>query len=185
MVTGVIPSPPRFLPSIFIAHRVQQSHCSSIVHRMLLTHALALSASQFVHKKKSQRICTSMHSAGLELTKLTYTRLEDNLIRHRGDWLMHITDFGVSPHPVHLFCSMSTLALFIVSVHRLIHITLLTLIQASSKGTRQPISFNEDTHPVSNTRDRSMCHVQLAEMSFDEIVDLTAEVYFELFVIIL
>ena len=85
MVTGVIPSPPRFLPSIFIAHRVQQSHCSSIFHRMLLTHALALSASQFVHKKKSQRIYTSMHSAGLELTKLAYTRLEDNLIRHRGD----------------------------------------------------------------------------------------------------
>ena len=26
-----------------------------------------------------------MHSARLELTKLTYTRLEDNLIRHRGD----------------------------------------------------------------------------------------------------
>ena len=26
-----------------------------------------------------------MHSAGLELTKLTYTRLEDNLVRHRGD----------------------------------------------------------------------------------------------------
>ena len=53
--------------------------------RVLLTHALALSASQFVHKKKSQRIYTSMHSAGLELTTLTYTRLEDNLIRHRGD----------------------------------------------------------------------------------------------------
>ena len=85
VVTGVIPSPPRFLPSIFIAHRVQQSHCSSIVHRMLLTRALALSASQFVHKKKSKRIYTSMHSAGLELTKLTYTRLQDNLICHRGD----------------------------------------------------------------------------------------------------
>ena len=29
-----------------------------------------------------------MHSAGLELTKLIYTRLEDNnLIRHRGDRL--------------------------------------------------------------------------------------------------
>ena len=28
-----------------------------------------------------------MHSGGLELTKLTYTRLEDNLIRHRGDQL--------------------------------------------------------------------------------------------------
>ena len=26
-----------------------------------------------------------MHSGGFELTKLTYTRLEDNLIRHRGD----------------------------------------------------------------------------------------------------
>ena len=86
MVTGVDPSPPRFLPSIFIAHRVQQSHCSSIFHRvLLLTHALALSASQFVYKTKSPRIYTSMHSAGLELTKLIYTRLEGNLIRHRGD----------------------------------------------------------------------------------------------------
>ena len=26
-----------------------------------------------------------MHSVGLKLKKLTYTRLEDNLIRHRGD----------------------------------------------------------------------------------------------------
>ena len=84
MVAGVIPFPPRFLPSTFIAHRVQQSHRASIFHRMLLTHALALSASRFVHKKKSQRLYTSMHSAGLELTKMTYTRLEDNLIRHRG-----------------------------------------------------------------------------------------------------
>ena len=77
--------------NFYRAHRVQQSHCSSIAHRMLLTHALALSASQFVHKKKSPRIYTSMHSAGLELTKLTYTRLEDNLIRHRGDRLQLIT----------------------------------------------------------------------------------------------
>ena len=76
VVTGVVPFPPRFLPSVFIAHRVQQSHCSSMFHRVLLTHALALSASQLVHKKKSQRIYTSIHSAGLELTKLTYTRLE-------------------------------------------------------------------------------------------------------------
>ena len=75
----------RFLASIFIAHGVQQSHCSSMFHRVLLILALALSASQFVHKKKSQRIYTSKHSAGLEATKLTYTRLEDNLIRHRGD----------------------------------------------------------------------------------------------------
>ena len=85
VVTGVVPSPPRFLLSNLIAHRVQQSHCSSIFHRVLLTHALALSASQLVHKKKSTRIYTSMHSGGFELTKLTCTRLEDNLIRHRGD----------------------------------------------------------------------------------------------------
>ena len=73
-----------FLRSIFIPHRVaiQQSHCSSIFHRVLLTHALAFSASQLVPKKKSPRI---MHSGGFELTQLTYTRLEDNLIRHRGD----------------------------------------------------------------------------------------------------
>ena len=62
VVTGVVPSPPLFLPSTFIAHRIQQSHCSSIFNRVLLTHALALSASQFVHKKTSQlkfiRVCT-------------------------------------------------------------------------------------------------------------------------------
>ena len=85
VITGVVPSPPRSLPSIFIAHKVQQSLCSSIFHRVLLTHALVLSATQFVHKKKSNRIYTSMHSAGLELTKLAYTRLEFNLIRHWGD----------------------------------------------------------------------------------------------------
>ena len=46
VVTGVVPFPSRFLISIFIAHRVQQSHCSSVFHRVLLSHALALSASQ-------------------------------------------------------------------------------------------------------------------------------------------
>ena len=85
VVTVVVPSSPRFLPSIFIAHRVQESHCSSIFHRLLLTHALALSASQLMHKKKSQRRHTSMHSTGLELAKLTYTRLGNDLVRHRGD----------------------------------------------------------------------------------------------------
>ena len=53
VVTGAIPSPPgsclQFLSRIY---RVQRSHCSSIFHRASLTHALARSASQFVHKKK-------------------------------------------------------------------------------------------------------------------------------------
>ena len=109
VVAGFIPSPPRFLPSTFIAHRAQQSHCSSIVHRVLLTHALALSASQFVHKKKSRRIYTSMHSAGLELTKLTCTRLEDNLIRHRGDMYIArgLVGFGLLCWRVHTGCSLA------------------------------------------------------------------------------
>ena len=84
VVTGVDPSPPRFLPSLFYrAHRVQQSHCARrfLIEWVLLTHALALSASQFVHKKKPLRIYTSMHSGGLELMKVTYTRLDDNLIQ--------------------------------------------------------------------------------------------------------
>ena len=31
VVTGVVPSLPRYVPSIFIPHRVQHSHCSSIL----------------------------------------------------------------------------------------------------------------------------------------------------------
>ena len=85
MVTGVVPSSPRFLPSIFVAHRFQQSRCSSIFHGVLISHALALSVSQLAHKKKSLRIYTSMHSGRFELTKLAYARLDNNLTRHRGD----------------------------------------------------------------------------------------------------
>ena len=91
MVTGAVPFPLRFSLSIFIAHRVQQSHCSSICHRQLPTNALELSAGQFVHRKKSPRFYTSMHSGGLEIMKLTYTRLEDNLISHRGNRLICTT----------------------------------------------------------------------------------------------
>ena len=41
-----------------------------------------------------------MHSAGLELTKPTYTRLEDNLIRHRGDRLILTPDRRQHPQLV-------------------------------------------------------------------------------------
>ena len=51
---------------------------------LLITHALAFSASQFVHKKKSPTNLSEYALGGLELTNLTYTRLEDNLICHRG-----------------------------------------------------------------------------------------------------
>ena len=55
VVTGVVPFPPRFSPSIFAAHRIQQSHCWSIFLWVWLTHALALSASQFVTQEKVPR----------------------------------------------------------------------------------------------------------------------------------
>ena len=47
--------------------------------------ALVLSASLFLHKQISLRIITRVACirGGLELTKLTSTRLEDNLRRHR------------------------------------------------------------------------------------------------------
>ena len=60
VVTGIVPSSPRFLPSIFIAHRVQQSHCSSIFHRVLLTHARLLSASHIVYKKRHYSASTAL-----------------------------------------------------------------------------------------------------------------------------
>ena len=63
---------------MFIAHRVQQSYGSSFYHRVSLTHSRSRPfRKSIVHKKKSLRMYTSMRSAGLELTKLTYTRLED------------------------------------------------------------------------------------------------------------
>ena len=82
----------------FLSHI--QSHCSSMFHRVLLSRALALPASQIVHKKKSPRIYTSVHSGGFELTKLTYTRLEDSLIRHRGDRYRSATPVGTTASSV-------------------------------------------------------------------------------------
>ena len=56
--------PPVLAFKFYRAHRVQQSNCTSISHLVLLTHAVALSASQFMHKKKSQRICTGYALGG-------------------------------------------------------------------------------------------------------------------------
>ena len=72
-----------------------------------------------------------MHSAGLELTKLTYTRLEDNLIRHRGDrsisslacWCCIILFFARVPIVVAVF--------YFIFWHGLLIDTLLSLQRAS------------------------------------------------------
>ena len=87
MVSGVVPSPActclQFLSRIGFSIPTARRFSSN--NRMLLTHAFALSARQFVHEKNSLRIYTSMPAGGLELTKLTYGRHEDNLRHHRGD----------------------------------------------------------------------------------------------------
>ena len=87
VVTGVVPFPPgsclQILSRLGFSNPTARRFSSSVAH------ALAFSASQFERKKKSPRTYTStcMHLRGFELTKLTHTRLEDNLIRHRGDRL--------------------------------------------------------------------------------------------------
>ena len=61
VLSGFVLSPPRCVSSVCMAQRVQCSHGSFDFDRILPIHALAVSASEFVHKKKSQRINTCMH----------------------------------------------------------------------------------------------------------------------------
>ena len=86
MVSGVFPSPPGYVPSVFIARKVQHSQRLVDFHRMLVTHAFALSASHFVHKKM---VPTNLYEYALGGTRTyeidLYCRHEDNLLGHRGD----------------------------------------------------------------------------------------------------
>ena len=78
VVTGVVRSSPRFLPSIF--HRacgVQQSQlCSSIFHRVLLTHALALSASKPICAQ--EKVSTDLYDTRVVCTRDVSNRLTIN-----------------------------------------------------------------------------------------------------------
>ena len=66
---------------------------------------------------------------------------------------------------------------YIVSAHRLLSITLLTLIATLLlEGESPTYILNQDTQPVIYAR--SEYHTQLAKMSFDKIFDLAAGVYF-------
>ena len=62
------PSPPgtcrQYLPSTFLEHRIQQSPCSSIFHRVLLTYDLALSISQRVRKYYRPYVCMRVCTRG-------------------------------------------------------------------------------------------------------------------------
>ena len=74
------------------------------------------------------------------------------------------------------FCFLSKTG-FIVSVHSLITITLLTVVQVNFKGGRRPISSMR-THTI--IRAIGVSNTQLAKVSFDEIFDLIEEVYFNI-----
>ena len=90
VVTGVVPSP----PPVF-AFKYYRAEGSAIPLLVDFSSSVAYSRSRAFRKsicaqeKVSTNIYTSMHLVGLELAKLTCTRLEDNLIRHRGDRFMY------------------------------------------------------------------------------------------------
>ena len=88
LVTGVVPSSPPVLAfKLKILSRIGFSNPAA---RRFFTWCCSLTLSRFPQVNLCTRksphefvqVCTR---EGLELTKLTYTRLEDNLIRHRGD----------------------------------------------------------------------------------------------------
>ena len=75
----------RYVGEEFIAYRYERplqskwfsdlnSHLWSIFIEMLLTHALALASSQFVHQQKALGIYTRMDSGALEITEFIYAQ---------------------------------------------------------------------------------------------------------------
>ena len=83
VVTGVVPSPRFLLTFNFYRAYIgfsNQSHCSSIFHRVLLTHALAFSASQFVHKHARKKLPTNVYEYALGGIRTH----ETNLYQARG-----------------------------------------------------------------------------------------------------
>ena len=89
VVTGVVPSPPRFLPSIYIAY----IGFGNPTARRFFIECVANSRSRVLPTCAQKKVPTNSYEyalGGFELTKLTYTRLEDNLIRHLGDRLEYL-----------------------------------------------------------------------------------------------
>ena len=117
VVTGVVPPfppPPRFLPSIFIAHRVLSNPTLLVdFPSSVVANSRSRAFRESISPNEVIRVCTRR---GLELTKLTYTRLEDNLVRHRGDRPLTHT----KPH-VFLPTYLQTILVLITMVSTLWH----------------------------------------------------------------
>ena len=95
MVTGVIPSPPRYVSSFLscIGFSIPTARRFSSYVIMFLTHALlALSADHFLCKQKSLRVC----ALGENWTReIDFSRHEDNLPSHRGRRLVFDQILGI------------------------------------------------------------------------------------------
>ena len=86
MVTGVVPSAPRFLAfNFYRAFQAIPLLVDFFIECCQLTLSRFPKANLCTRKKSPRNVYEYALGGGLEPTKLTYTRLEDNLIRHRGD----------------------------------------------------------------------------------------------------
>ena len=81
VVTGSVPSSPRYVPSIFIAHRVQHSHCSSIFIECCWLTLSRFPLINFLCKKKSLRVCALGENL---IREIDFSRHQDNLPSHPG-----------------------------------------------------------------------------------------------------
>ena len=82
VVTGVVPSPPWHVPSIFIAHRVQHSHCSSNSPKLTLSRFPLIN---FLMQEVPTSMCTRLGENSTR--EIDFSRHEDtwyNLPSHRG-----------------------------------------------------------------------------------------------------
>ena len=76
----------------------------------------------------------SMRSGGFELTKLAYTRLEDNLIRHRG-FILYLTRFTRHQVPgwaiARACCQFSACAYKLLGIGQCYHSTYIRVVRIS------------------------------------------------------
>ena len=86
VVSGVAPSPARYVPSFLSRIGFSIPTARRLSSNVANSRFRAFRESICAQEKVPTNF-TSMHSGGLELTKLTYNRDEDNQLRHRGDRL--------------------------------------------------------------------------------------------------
>ena len=87
--------PLRLLPSFLRARRAQESYCSSICHLCVANSRPSAFRRSICAKENVAANLYERELGGLELTELTDTKLEDNLILYRGDRHRHKYSFAL------------------------------------------------------------------------------------------